>query len=1164
MKIRQLHINRFGHFNECDVVFSGDGLQVIYGPNEAGKTTLLEFLRGLLFDFPARTPYDFGGQGEMAGVATLELRDGRTVELRRRKGNKDKVAIKLDGQPTKLGDADWSQLLGNADRGLFESVFAFGLDQLSQGESSLKHESLQSALFGGSIGGTSSPDKVIVELSSQAESLFKKGGSKPVINARLAEMKLLSREMKDLSLRPEKYHETDEAVTKAANHAKTLHDHVDMLRRNHSKVEKRVRAWPKWWELCERNNERKGLSTPKHIPVDARQRYLTITKELKEITEDQAKRSKEVEQAESSLAALKLDPDAVSYRTEIKACLELRQSFVEARNDLPERRQQREATRRQIELELSELRPGWGHDDLRAFSVDVATQREIERLIEERREHTTSYTKLSAKRDGDAANLELAREGLAEIGSPPDVAALAGVLADEPEFTANRKQSENIQDELAKLERKLLTQCRKLTPPLPAGTPLPQELPVPRIETITEFETEFDEVCEKWRAACASVEEDEVQHREIEKSLSSATSSHVIPSLDERDAARERRDVGWSLVRRKYISSEQADSAVAAWLDGDAAASLPDGYEQAVRRADGIADLIYDNAKEVAEREELRRQLAVIAKRLDQKRQRIADLKQQQTELQTKWQTLWEPCGFAPLAPVAMRSWLSDHESACTIVARQDELTGELSQLGKRIASFEQRLRATCGGSGDDVSGLLASARDSVDAAKDQLRRSADLQKEVRRLDKQLVKHDADLQNLATRETTANAEWQTVLNRLNLPADWGTELAREVINKLNATRIRLDGLPGEDVRIDAMQTRIEEFGQRVRSLCEAIGHDLLHDPSELAVKKLDEQLERAVEAQRKHDAFSQKLIDVHKQLGLLNERRERCDSEREHLFELAEATTEAEFLEVVTCAEKVVRLENEIEQLKRDVDLIRAGDDRDEFEQSLSTSELVVLQGQERDLSEDLKTAETSRKAADGDEALARKALMQLDGSDKVATLSEELSRKRSLLGTEVDRYMPLIYAKHLLNAAVIRFEKDNQPEMIATVSRLFDQMTGGKYVEFDRTGGGKQGILVRRADGVERTSDQLSTGTREQLYLAIRLAYVLHYCKQNQPLPIVIDDVLANFDDVRTRQTLTALADISQSTQVLFFTCHPHMVTLAREVVPGLIPLEVPAIPGK
>ena len=182
MKIRQLHINRFGHFNECDLVFPGDGLQVIYGPNEAGKTTLLEFLRGLLFDFPPRTPYDFGGQGEMAGVAMLEMHDGRTVELRRRKGNKDKVAIKINGDTTELDDAGWLRLLDHADRGLFESVFAFGLDQLSQGEAILKHESLQSALFSGSLGGLSSPDKVVAELTRQADELFKKGGSKPAIN----------------------------------------------------------------------------------------------------------------------------------------------------------------------------------------------------------------------------------------------------------------------------------------------------------------------------------------------------------------------------------------------------------------------------------------------------------------------------------------------------------------------------------------------------------------------------------------------------------------------------------------------------------------------------------------------------------------------------------------------------------------------------------------------------------------------------------------------------------------------------------------------------------------------------------------------------------------------------------------------------------------------
>ncbi len=200
------------------------------------------------------------------------------------------------------------------------------------------------------------------------------------------------------------------------------------------------------------------------------------------------------------------------------------------------------------------------------------------------------------------------------------------------------------------------------------------------------------------------------------------------------------------------------------------------------------------------------------------------------------------------------------------------------------------------------------------------------------------------------------------------------------------------------------------------------------------------------------------------------------------------------------------------------------------------------MQERARDLLEGLKTAEGLRKSAEG----------------TVASLNEDLARKRSLLAAEVDRYMPLVYARHLLNAAVSRFEKENQPEMIATVSRLLAQMTGGKYVEFDRSGGGKQHVLIRRADGVERTPDQLSTGTREQLYLAIRLAYVLHYCEKNQPLPIIIDDVLVNFDEARTRQTLATLADVSRSAQVLFFTCHPHMVRLAGEVAPGLQAIEL------
>ncbi len=1195
MKIRQLHINRFGHFNECDLVFPGDGLQVIYGPNEAGKTTLLEFLRGLLFDFPARTPYDFGGQGEMAGVASLELRGGRAVELRRRKGNKDKVAIKLDGRLTDLDDAGWLKLLDHADRGLFESVFAFGLDQLSQGEATLKHESLQSALFGGSLGGTNSPDKVVAELSRQADDLFKKGGSKPAINALLAELKRLTKEIRDRSLRPEKYHETEAAVTKAAERAEALDQQVRRLRSEHSKIEKLVRAWPKWWELKQQRGERQGLAAPVGLTVDARQRYASIVEKLQAAGAEHTKLESEVVKTERDLAELKLDPGAVSYRAEIKSCLELKQSVHEARRDLPERQRQRDDTRRQIDRELAELRPGWGHDDLRSFGVDVATRAEINRLSNDRQDRTTARTKLTAKRDADAANLARAKEELDELGPARDVAALVAVLDDAADFAADRKQHDATRNEIAKLDRQLATRLRKLTPPLPERTPAPHELPVPRVETVAQFDADFAQARQKLDAATASLEQDEHERSDIAGKLADATLDRAVPSLEDRAAARARRDAGWTLIRRQYVDGDQSLSEVEAWLDearrmgtparpalsGDSTettnateakgrtgrsahppgdARLVEAYEQAVRDADDIADRIYDNADAVARREGLRRQLEALSKRIEHKQTRRAELECQRDELQAKWLALWQPCGFEPLAPDAMLRWLDDRETVCETIAKRDELTGEVDRLGEHAAVFEQRLRSACHATGEDPAALLASAEQTVEEAKEEQRRSKELQREIKRLKTQLDKYDDELTTLEKREADSQAEWQAVLSRLNLPADWETELARMVIERLSATRVKLDSLPNEEERIAAMQARVDEFDRRVRPLCETLDPLLLREPPELAIEKLDQQLERAAKAQDNFEQLSKLATSSRERRDAVEARRTALLRDRDAAFAAAEVATEAEFLDAVTRCERIARLDADIERLSREIDLLRAGDDRDEFEQSLTGSELGVLQGEQRERAVKLQAHEQLKREADEAVGAARKELAHLDGSGDVAILTEELSRKRSLLAVEVDRYMPLVYARHLLNAAVSRFEKENQPEMIATVSRLLGQMTGGKYVEFDRSGGGKQNVLIRRSDGVERTPEQLSTGTREQLYLAIRLAYVLHYCRQNEPLPIVMDDVLVNFDDSRVRNTLATLADVAQSVQILFFTCHPHMVALAGEMVPGLRPTELPS----
>ncbi len=81
---------------------------------------------------------------------------------------------------------------------------------------------------------------------------------------------------------------------------------------------------------------------------------------------------------------------------------------------------------------------------------------------------------------------------------------------------------------------------------------------------------------------------------------------------------------------------------------------------------------------------------------------------------------------------------------------------------------------------------------------------------------------------------------------------------------------------------------------------------------------------------------------------------------------------------------------------------------------------------------------------------------------------------------------------------------------------------------------------------------DEISEGERDQLYLALRLASVERHCASDGPMPVILDDVLVNFDDDRAAAALRVLVDLSQTTQVLVFTHHQRVLDLARAVLPA------------
>ncbi len=171
-----------------------------------------------------------------------------------------------------------------------------------------------------------------------------------------------------------------------------------------------------------------------------------------------------------------------------------------------------------------------------------------------------------------------------------------------------------------------------------------------------------------------------------------------------------------------------------------------------------------------------------------------------------------------------------------------------------------------------------------------------------------------------------------------------------------------------------------------------------------------------------------------------------------------------------------------------------------------------------------------------------RSQLERWENDREIASLrsNEELCRARAL--ELADRYALERLALGLLAHAQRRFEHEHQPRILRLASRAFRELTAGRYARVYARASGPGELFVVEADGREWSAEQLSRGTREQLYFAFRLALVEDFGESRAALPIILDDVLVNFDRDRARNAVKVLARLATRHQVIAFTCHLEM----------------------
>lgn len=182
-----------------------------------------------------------------------------------------------------------------------------------------------------------------------------------------------------------------------------------------------------------------------------------------------------------------------------------------------------------------------------------------------------------------------------------------------------------------------------------------------------------------------------------------------------------------------------------------------------------------------------------------------------------------------------------------------------------------------------------------------------------------------------------------------------------------------------------------------------------------------------------------------------------------------------------------------------------------------------------------------------------------IERSSRVIEASSELAAVDDEREHVLRRMAELQLASELLEETYGRFVAEEQPPVLSRASDLVQQATEGRWIGVQAEG---RKLLAQAEDGSLRGPQQLSRGTRDLMYLAVRLALALRHA-ESVPLPILLDDVLVNQDPERARSLARVVSTVAQQQQVILTTCHPRIHQLFVELVPDATVLALPLTPS-
>jgi uncharacterized protein YhaN len=1144
MRISGLDLVRFGKFTDrrIELPRTQPDLHLIVGPNEAGKSTLRAALADLLFGIETRSSYNFLHQHkDMCLAATIE-QNGATLTFRRLKRNRDSLR---DPNDRPLPDDRLADFMGQVDRAFFERMFALDRRKLEEGgvEILRAKNDLGRMLFEASAG-LASLGPLRQQLADEADSLWgprKKQGR--AYYGALEKFEEAGRLVRASTVRAGDWREAKRRVDDADAALQQAIASYGGLETERGRLERIRRVAPHLRARSVRLAERADLGDVPLLPADAgaQLKAAEVTLAAQQIVFTQQRTL--IDKAEAERQRVIVDHAVLGRREAIVRLGDERSRVRDHPSGIAKRQAELQLLRDEVADIIRQL--GWAPTDedelvrrlpsrIERTGIQELVNRHA-RLAEAAR--LTAETRAETLRERDELDRQSA--GLPDRDVPASLIAARMAARDLGDVEARRWDLRQAAEVASRRVANALSDLR----PWAASVADLKNLCLPGADVTGEFVRQEEEAANRLRTLGAQLTETRqtleqrlLAEAQIRRRCQSPTSDDIV-------AARAARDGLWSDIRDGRI----------------VAAAAAGAYEETVAQADALADRRYLDAAEGEKLESLRDDIAQLRLKLSQRQAEMLTLEEERTRLAGAW-AAGIPDALAGLKPSALDVWSQRRRCALDEADHLAAAEAALSRFEEDVAAATLGLhRAVIAPGGNPsanghapLAGLLVEADTLVAAAEKARIRREELGKQRAKLESTLGALADKVQAADTAMADWRRDWADRLSAAHLPpgiAPAAATVALDLLEQLAAKLTSISDLRRN--RIATMQRDLDAYAAAAETLAAALAPELRGNDGETIANVLLHRLAEADKAKERLQRATEELAEAHKKIEEAQRLQAEAEADLQPLVERAGTRGIEALRQAIARSEQAATVDAAIAEATR---LIFDGGDGlslTELEAEVAAEDLASIAGRLAELEVQREKARADREQRLLAKNEAEAELARINGA--AAAAEAEAMRQEALaeLAAATERYITVYVASRLLGWAIERFRAEKQDPLLRRAGEIFRELTLRSFVALSVDYDGETPRLLGRRDGDTHVEvDGMSEGTRDQLYLALRLAAIELHLEKGRPLPFIADDLFVNFDDARAAAGFRSLAALGEKTQVIFLSHHPHLADVARQTI--------------